>query len=327
VNGKEKRAKSSERLDRGDLLLRRALDALPLSVNIKSEDGRYQFVNAHQARNAGVLPSAIVGKEVGVIGGEKWKRLVRTRDLAVLRAGEPIGPVRDDFAALFGLDGHWVTFKAPLSMNEDGVLDHVVTISFDVTPFVEAEERLREAAFTDPLTKLPNRRWFDNEMEAIAAGSDRDQLASNWLMMIDIDHFKSVNDTYGHHIGDSVIRETGVRLMKSVRSCDTATRFGGEEFVVLLSDATEGDIAAIAERVRLAFDNKPMSKIEHSPRITVSIGAAPIHCRMVQTALHRADQALYLAKAQGRNQVVIADNAPSRALAVHSSGADKDQWR
>lgn len=304
----DKRAKAAGGSDQEDTLLRRALDALPLSVNIKSADGRYQFVNAHQARNAGVTPSALVGKEVGVIGGENWKRVVRERDIGVLRDGQPIGPFRDDFAALFGLDGHWVTFKAPLSMNEDGVFDHVVTISFDVTPFVEAEERLREAAFTDPLTKLPNRRWFDSEMDVIAAGGSQDQQTANWLLMVDIDHFKLVNDTYGHDIGDSVIRETGARLKKSVRSCDTPARFGGEEFAVIVTEATERDVAAIAERVRAAFDGKPMSKIEGAPAVTVSIGAAPIHRPMAETAVRRADQALYFAKNRGRNRVVIADD-------------------
>jgi diguanylate cyclase (GGDEF)-like protein len=289
-------------------LLQRALDALPLSLNIKTADGRYGFINAHQARNAGMPAEAIIGQEVGIAAGETWRRIIRERDIKVLETGEPMGPYRDDFSTLFGLDGHWITFKAPFSLREGDAPDHVVTISFDVTPFVEAENRLMSAAYTDALTGLPNRRWFDREIEQMASRAEHPG-PMDWLLVIDIDHFKSINDTYGHQVGDCVLRETGMRLRQSTRSCDSAVRFGGEEFVVLVSDATSEEVGVIAERIRLAFDGKPMIKVESSPSITVSIGAADIEGRDAQAALRRADDALYLAKKIGRNRVVLADRS------------------
>jgi diguanylate cyclase (GGDEF)-like protein len=289
-------------------LLQRALDALPLSLNIKTADGHYGFINAHQARNAGMPAEDIIGQEVGVAAGETWRRIIRERDIKVLETREPMGPYRDDFAALFGLDGHWITFKAPFSLHEGDAPDHVVTISFDVTPFVEAENRLISAANTDALTGLPNRRWFDRQIEHMANRAEHPS-AFDWLLVIDVDHFKSINDTYGHQVGDGVLRETGTRLRQSIRSCDSAVRLGGEEFVVLVSDASSEEVGEIAERIRLAFDGKPMTRVESSPSITVSIGAADIESRDAHAALRRADDALYLAKKIGRNRVVLADQA------------------
>ena len=297
--------------DSSDELLRlfqRALDALPMSVNIKDADGRYKFINEFQARHAGMPAAKIIGQEVGVAGGDTWRQVIRERDIHVLKTGQPMGPYRDDYVKLFGFDGFWVTFKAPFSLNEGDDPDHVATISFNVTPFVEVENRLRTETETDILTGLPNRRWIDRELDVIGTKAGRGSLTSDWLLVLDIDHFKSVNDQFGHSSGDCVLRETAVRLRESTRSCDTAARLGGEEFLVLVSNAAPDEAKMIAERIRLAFEDKPITSVEAMPTITVSIGAADIRDGDANDALKRADRALYTAKEAGRNCVVIAED-------------------
>ncbi len=292
-------------------LFRRALDCLPISINIKDANGRYAFINAHQAANAGMAAKDIIGQEIGVAvpGNDTWKAVVRERDRRVLETREAIGPYRDDFASLFGFPGAWLSFKAPLSLDENGDPDHVVTVSFDVTSIVEAENRLRAAAYTDALTGLHNRRWLDEELERIEADQTRTAPRRTWLLLIDADHFKSINDRHGHDVGDWVLREVGARLKQSIRFEDAVVRLGGEEFVALIRNVTEEEAARAAERIRAAFDAKPMIKVESAPSITVSIGAAPAGNAVgANSPLRRADRALYLAKETGRNRVVMAED-------------------
>lgn len=292
-------------------LFRRALDALPICINIKDADGRYAFINEHQAMNAGLQAKDIIGQETGVAlpGNETWKAVVRERDLRVLEAGEAIGPYRDDFGSLFGFPGAWLSFKAPLNLGGGTEPDHVVTVAFDMSSFVEAENRLRAAAYTDALTGLHNRRWLDEELERVEAEQDRTSPRRTWLLLIDADHFKSINDRHGHDVGDWVLREVGARLKESIRAEDAVVRLGGEEFVAVIRNVTGAEAARAAERIRAAFDGKPMLKVETSPSITVSIGAAPAGDVVgANSALRRADRALYLAKETGRNRVIMTED-------------------
>ena len=213
-----------------------------------------------------------------------------------------MGPFRDDFAAMFGFKGVWLTFKTPIRL-DDGPLDHVATLSFDITSFVENENELRRAAFTDALTGLYNRRWLDQELCHLAASEMQRELLPSWVFIIDADHFKQVNDTLGHDAGDQVLREIGARLRRSIRMKDIAVRLGGEEFLVLVRDVKRDDALPIAERIRQAFDGVPILQVASHPTITVSIGCAQLHTDAdLDSTLKRADQALYHAKRSGRNR-------------------------
>jgi diguanylate cyclase (GGDEF)-like protein len=292
-------------------LFRRALDCLPISINIKDASGRYAFINAFQARNAGMAAKDIIGKQIGVAvpGNDTWMTIVRERDRQVLETGEAIGPYREDFAAIFGFAGTWLSYKVPVSMEEGGCAAHVITVSFDITSFVDAENRLRTAAYTDALTGLYNRRWLDEELERIEADQMRASQRRTWLLLIDADHFKAINDRHGHDVGDWVLREVGARLKKSIRFEDAVVRLGGEEFVALIRNVTGDEAAQAAERIRAAFDGNSMLDVETAPSITVSIGAAPAgHAVGANSALRRADRALYLAKETGRNRVIMAED-------------------
>lgn len=164
-----------------------------------------------------------------------------------------------------------------------------------------------EMAITDQLTGLHNRRYMGRHLSTLVDGATKTDKSLSFLIM-DIDHFKLVNDTHGHDIGDEVLREFSNRISANVRGIDLACRYGGEEFVVVMPD-TEPDFAyTVAERLRKQVETTPFA-ISRDPgnlNITISIGIAAVEGQSdtAETLLHRADQALYRAKREGRNRVV-----------------------
>jgi two-component system cell cycle response regulator len=164
-------------------------------------------------------------------------------------------------------------------------------------------------AITDALTGLPNRRYLTNHLNAHIGreGRSTKPLA---VMMVDIDHFKAVNDTYGHPVGDEVLRTVANRLSRELRGYDTVARWGGEEFAVVLPDAGPAAAAGVAERLRSAVGSHAVavSAAIGEIKVTVSIGVAIEERGRTtgQELLAAADAALYEAKRTGRNRVSIA---------------------
>src|SRR5215469_15466 len=166
-----------------------------------------------------------------------------------------------------------------------------------------------EMAITDQLTGLHNRRYMTRHLDTLLASASKSNKPVAFLIF-DIDHFKQVNDTYGHDIGDEVLSQFAERLASNVRGIDLACRYGGEEFVVVMPD-TDIDFAyGIAERLRKSVETTPfeISRAPHKLAVTISIGIAGSKYAGDSAAqlLHRADQALYRAKNAGRNRVVAA---------------------
>lgn len=167
-------------------------------------------------------------------------------------------------------------------------------------------KRLRMLAETDGLTGVLNRRAF-LPFAAKALAIDRQVSRAHAVLMIDIDHFKSVNDTHGHQTGDEVLKHVARTIASEMRVTDNLARFGGEEFVVLL-DVSVGDVAVeIADRVRNGLANTALITVGTSIRVTASIGVAMTTAddRDIDDAIARADVALYAAKAGGRNATVL----------------------
>jgi two-component system cell cycle response regulator len=164
-----------------------------------------------------------------------------------------------------------------------------------------------ELAVTDQLTGLHNRRYMQSRLEALTkrAAAGGEPVAA---LVIDIDHFKKINDSFGHGVGDEVLREFAVRLASNVRAIDLPVRYGGEEFVVIMPDTRLKDAQRIAERVRLHVAGSPFRVMggDELLSVTISIGVAASHggADTPQALLRRADEALYEAKAQGRNRVI-----------------------
>ncbi|WP_295680894.1 PAS domain S-box protein [uncultured Nevskia sp.] len=186
---------------------------------------------------------------------------------------------------------------------------------------VRLREELRRQAIRDPLTGLYNRRHFDELLRARMAEHDRSGRGFS-VLMIDIDHFKRINDQHGHETGDEVLRETARHLQESVRAGEAAFRFGGEEFVLLIDDGEHPDgsqAMRCAERVRREIaELRVHSRGRVLPPVTVSIGVAgyPRDVELQVSPLQRADDALYTAKRTGRNRVCSAGAVPGLEVAV-----------
>ena len=164
-----------------------------------------------------------------------------------------------------------------------------------------------EMAITDQLTGLHNRRYMSRHLDNLLSNARRSERPLAFVIM-DIDHFKHVNDTYGHDIGDEVLKEFASRIAANVRGIDLACRYGGEEFVVVMPDTDVAFAYSIAERLRQTVEANPV-RISRAPgqiNITISIGIAKMEGGddSADALLHRADQALYRAKRSGRNRVV-----------------------
>jgi diguanylate cyclase (GGDEF)-like protein/PAS domain S-box-containing protein len=178
---------------------------------------------------------------------------------------------------------------------------------------IRLREALRDQSIRDPLTGLYNRRYLEEMMERETRRAVRGEQGLG-VLMLDLDHFKNFNDTYGHDAGDTVLRETAAFLLKSVRAEDIVCRFGGEEFIVILPAADLKVTQARAERIRSKLRELP---VLHQGRslgmVTVSVGVAelPQHGTSAKELIEAADAALYRAKREGRDRVMVAEAASS----------------
>lgn len=170
-----------------------------------------------------------------------------------------------------------------------------------------ANDGLLRFAFTDYLTGLRTRRFFEQQLDLEVKRSQRRQ-QSFALLMIDIDHFKRLNDTFGHHVGDQALRDVSFLLMQDMREADTSARYGGEEFAIILPETGEPGARHVAERLRCSVEQATFSAGTAAPpqRLTVSIGVAIFDrdARFRNELIESADAALYAAKHAGRNRVI-----------------------
>lgn len=170
-------------------------------------------------------------------------------------------------------------------------------------------ERIRREAITDGLTGLANRKAFDEQISRLCREADKQNDIFS-LIMIDIDHFKSFNDTYGHQVGDQVLRLVAMTLVNEVKGQDMAARYGGEEFAIILPGTNVNAAQAVAENLRKAVEKKEVinrSSGENLGQITISLGVAQYYGNEeVESLINRADVALYASKNKGRNQVSVA---------------------
>ena len=163
-----------------------------------------------------------------------------------------------------------------------------------------------EMAITDQLTGLHNRRYMARHLDTLMKNASEAKPIS--FLIMDIDYFKAVNDTYGHDVGDEVLRDFASRIAANVRGIDLACRYGGEEFVVVMPDTDAGYAYTVAERLRQSIELTPfpISRPPDKINVTASIGIASSNGNGDDSdkLLHRADQALYRAKREGRNRVI-----------------------
>ena len=178
----------------------------------------------------------------------------------------------------------------------------------------EDYQRSLSLALTDSLTGLYNRRYLTSHLESMAERA-RSSAKPLSVLMIDIDHFKVVNDTYGHAAGDDVLRAIAVEIGRSVREFDLTARIGGEEFVVVMPDTTGGAAMAVADRLcsTIAENQVEITALNQKLSVTASIGIATLlgPNESATNLLSRADEAMYRAKKGGRNRVVVHESMPN----------------
>jgi diguanylate cyclase (GGDEF)-like protein len=174
---------------------------------------------------------------------------------------------------------------------------------------VAAREALREQATHDPLTCLWNRSSIMDILTREMAKAEREG-ASVGVIMADLDHFKQINDTFGHQAGDAVLREAAKRMQASMRSYDAVGRYGGEEFLIVLPGSTHSSASHLAERLRTAISRQPIRLEQRSLAFTISLGisrSTPGEGMSPERVIRAADEALYRAKDLGRNRVEWAE--------------------
>ncbi len=268
--------------------------------------------------------------------------LAQDSDLVIVSLGEDDDPLR----LCSQLRSHEVTRQLPILLIDDeedmgrllkalelGVNDYVVRpideneLLARVRTQVKRkryQDRLQgvfleglKLALTDSLTCLHNRRYLDAHMDAVMArAAESDKPIS--LLMIDIDHFKSINDTHGHSVGDSVLCDVAERIARNIRGFDLAARYGGEEFVVVMPDTPIDVAIGVAERLRRKISETPVV-VKGTPdgiRISISVGVSNSagFDASAEKLLKEADAAMYQAKREGRDRVIPSPDTISRAI-------------
>ncbi|WP_279479381.1 GGDEF domain-containing protein [Aureimonas sp. SK2] len=259
-----------------------------------TDDGilRYDGINVLLCQLSGFTKEVFVGKTAAEFmsfeGARAWEANYR-RCLATA--------VMDEYEELAETPAGlrwWRTILVPV-VQDGGKIVQLLGIAADINERKRAEESLQWAAFSDPITAIGNRRRFDLDLAAAMARS-MDSGRPFALVLADIDCFKSINDTFGHDVGDEVLRQTAARLRAGVREKDKIARIGGDEFAAILSSATEGAVAVALDRIERQFVDL-MDCGRTKVRTGVSVGAALWRVGMSADELRRsADAAMYEAK-------------------------------
>lgn len=207
--------------------------------------------------------------------------------------------------------------------DEAGLSSHYVGTFTDISSRKSAEEKIKNLAFYDPLTCLPNRRLLMDRLEQALAGGVRHQRKSA-LLFVDLDNFKTLNDTLGHDKGDILLQQVAKRLITCTRDGDTVARLGGDEFVIMLEDLSEDTIdaatqaEAVGEQILAALnEGYQLAGIEHRSTPSIGITLFGEHAETIDEPLKRADLAMYQAKAAGRNTLRFFDPQMQAVVAAH----------
>ncbi len=290
-------------------------DSFPLGITVTDPAGNVLETNAAAETLLGISRDVHAQRD---IAGPEWQILrpdgspMPTEEFASVRAMKERRRIENVEKGVVRPDGEitWLSVTADLLPLEGyGV---VITYS-DITARRAAEEQIRQLAYYDPLTNLPNRRLLMDRLDQALIASKRSQ-AFGALLMLDLDYFKGLNDSYGHDVGDQLLIEVARRLSTHVRQEDTVSRLGGDEYVVILQDlGTQPEAATrqalqVAEKIRSALSQPYQlghDAIPYSSSVSIGVRLFNSHQEPVETLLKQADVALYQAKDAGRNQVVF----------------------
>jgi diguanylate cyclase (GGDEF)-like protein/PAS domain S-box-containing protein len=291
------RKETEERL----LLTEKVFDNSPVAIMIADRENHIISVNQSFVRITGYAEDEVLGRDPGVFGSglhdaEFFKRMSTSLGENDFWEGEVW-----DRRKTGEIYPKWMTINV-VRDREDANRVHYVSIFSDITERKQAEEHIHHLAHHDPLTTLPNRMELEARLEQSIAAADRSQ-HSVAVMFLDLDRFKTINDTLGHHVGDLLLIEVARRLRQTVRSSDTVARLGGDEFVIVVPALETPAVATTVAGNLLAALCQPYQIEGHTLHSTPSIGVSiyPQDGNDVGTVMKYADTAMYHAKEKGRN--------------------------
>ena len=297
-------------------MLSTAIEQGPASVVITNLDAQLEYVNSRFTHITGYTAEEVVGQNPRILQSgltdastytDMWESITHGKRWV----GELINQRKN------GEIYYEEAYISPVK-NNDGFVSHYVAVKLEITERKAMEDQIRQLAYFDPLTQLPNRRMLNDRLWQAMLASDRTHYFGA-LLFLDLDNFKPLNDVYGHGVGDLLLIEVARRLERCVREMDTVARFGGDEFVVMLSkldqdkEASYHQAGIVAEKIRLTLsepyfldvsnEKTSTNGVEH--RCAASIGVALFTGKNVNQddVIKWADAAMYTAKEAGRNQI------------------------
>jgi diguanylate cyclase (GGDEF)-like protein/PAS domain S-box-containing protein len=294
----------------------------PMSIHEIDMEGRIVFMNSAGLRMRGL-------KEGSEVQGSLYLNIVCAADLErieKLLTRAYAGEISHFEFKAGGTRGRILKSCFVPIKNKDGGVERVMGITEDITEQKEAEEHIRNLAFYDVLTQLPNRRLLNDRLKQVNAAGKRSG-RYNALMFLDLDNFKLLNDVYGHGVGDLLLIEVAHRITRCVREMDTVARFGGDEFVVMLSELDVEKKQAfkqtriVAEKIRSALakpylltrgrEENVETTVEHHCTSSIGVVLFVDHDINQEDILKWADIAMYQAKQDGRNTIRFFDGHSS----------------
>jgi len=293
-------------LRRNEAQMNTILENVGAQIYIVGEDFKYQYANREVCEALGKSQGEIVGKSVEDFYAPDVAQALMVNNSAVFEKRETLSTVEQVDTVDDEQERYFWSVKVPL-LDENNEVYALLGMSTDITERKHLEDKLHYLAMMDGLTGLFNRRHFLELAEKEARRTTRYSQKLGFLM-IDIDHFKRINDSFGHATGDRALQEFAKVLEDAVREADFVARYGGEEFVVALPETTLPGSGILAERIRAAVEKIEVKTDDGKiVRFTASIGGTHLLSEgdTAEQALSRADKALYEAKESGRNQAIF----------------------
>ncbi|MEO5611625.1 MAG: sensor domain-containing diguanylate cyclase, partial [Sphingomicrobium sp.] len=266
-------------------------------------DGRIRYVSPSIHQLGGHDPNALVGTNItALVAAEDAQQANEAHKATIAAKGQTHS--YDTLALTATGEKRWFETRSRALLDEHGEVESLLSIVRDISKRKAREARLTEDALTDTLTGLANRRGFRAAIERSAA--DQRGPSPSSIAVLDLDHFKRVNDKFGHDAGDQVLREFARIARAMVREHDLVARVGGEEFAIFFPGTSVAQAMAVCERLRVSMSHTVVRYHKSRIWVTVSGGVAPLGAGGIDAAFPIADAALYEAKRNGRDQLAMA---------------------
>jgi diguanylate cyclase (GGDEF)-like protein len=301
------------------------LGSIEVGIVVLDRNFNVQVWNQFMENHSSIVPGMIQGKNMFDFFPEIDEKWFVSKAEPAFSLKSPVFVIWEQRPYLFHFDSSRpITSQAPHMYQNitifplaslSGQVEQICLVIYDVTNeaisrlgFQALNTQLEQMSRTDGLTGLDNRHFWEEQFVR-EFKRDKRNSGSSSLIMLDIDHFKKINDTYGHPAGDAVIRDLADVIKKSIRETDIAGRYGGEEFAIILPDTPPANVEFLAQRIRRLVEKMTVIHDQVEISVTVSLGIAESKAdyKLHTNWLDAADKALYKAKELGRNQVVLVE--------------------